>query len=71
MKAFLIKIAKFIPSLITDKDWDGDAAKFFGLALCVAGVVGFFYSLDGFQWLVGFGAGMIGTGKWAEEKTVP
>ena len=58
----------FIKSLVTDKDWDGDAAKFFGLALCVSGVVGFFLSKSDFQWLIGFGAAMIGSGKWAEEK---
>jgi hypothetical protein len=60
----------FIKSLVTDKDWDGDAAKLFGLALMVAGVVGFFLARSGFEWLIGFGATMIGTGKWAEEKNV-
>ena len=58
----------FIKSLVTDKDWDGDAAKIFGLALIIAGVVGFFLARSGFEWLIGFGATMIGTGKWAEEK---
>lgn len=59
---------KFIKSLVTDKDWDGDAAKFFGLVLIVAGLVGFFLGKSDFQWVIGFGATMIGTGKWAEEK---
>lgn len=58
----------FLLSLVTDKDWDGDAAKIFGLALIISGVVGFFLAKDEFQWLIGFGATMIGTGKWAEEK---
>lgn len=58
----------FFLSLVTDKDWDGDAAKFFGLALIISGVVGFFLGRSEFQWLVGFGATMIGTGKWSEEK---
>lgn len=58
---------KFLKSLVTDKDWDGDAAKVFGLALVAAGVAGFFLGKADFQWLVGFGAGMIGTGKWAEK----
>lgn len=62
------KIVLFFVSLVTDKDWDGDGAKFFGLALIIAGVVGFFRQLPEFQWLIGFGATMIGTGKWAEEK---
>ena len=62
------KIVLFIVSLVTDKDWDGDAAKFFGLALVVAGVVGFFKQIPDFEWLIGFGAVMIGTGKWSEER---
>ena len=66
VKAFF----KFFLSLVTDKDWDGDAAKLFGLALMVSGVVGFFLAKSGFEWLIGFGATMIGTGKWAEEKNV-
>jgi hypothetical protein len=59
---------KFFLSLITDKEWDGDGAKFFGLALIIAGLVGFFLGKSGFEWVIGFGAGMIGTGKWSEEK---
>lgn len=62
-----MKFFKFLVSLVTDKDWDGDAAKFFGLALIVAGLVGFFLGRSEFQWVIGFGAGMIGTGKWAEK----
>ena len=58
----------FIKSLVTDKEWDGDAAKVFGLALIIAGLVGFFLGKSDFQWVIGFGATMIGTGKWAEEK---
>ena len=64
IKAFF----KFLHSLITDKEWDGDAAKVFGLALIVAGIFGFFNAVPDFQWVIGFGATMIGTGKWAEEK---
>jgi len=64
VKAFF----NFLLSLVTDKDWDGDAAKVFGFGLMVAGVVGFFLARQGFEWLVGFGATMVGTGKWAEEK---
>lgn len=62
---------KFFLSLITDKEWDGDGAKFFGLALIIAGLVGFFLGRVGFEWVVGFGATMIATGKWAEEKNGP
>lgn len=58
----------FLKSLVTDKEWDGDAAKFFGLALIISGLIGFFLGKSDFQWVIGFGATMIGTGKWAEEK---
>ena len=58
----------FLLSLVTDKDWDGDAAKFFGLALIVVGLVGWWLGKSEFQWVIGFGATMIGTGKWSEEK---
>lgn len=62
-----MKFLKFLVSLVTDKDWDGDAAKFFGLALIIAGLVGFFLGKSEFQWVIGFGATMIATGKWAEK----
>lgn len=58
---------KFFKSLVTDKDWDGDAAKVFGLSLVVAGLTGFFLGKAGFEWVIGFGATMIATGKWAEK----
>jgi hypothetical protein len=68
MKAFIQKILKFLASLVTDRDWDGDAAKFVGIVLIAAGVAGFFYSKPDFQWVIITGAGMVGTGKWAEER---
>ena len=68
MKTFFQKILKFLASLVTDRDWDGDAAKVFGLALISAGVVGFFYSKPDFQWVIITGASMVGTGKWSEER---
>ena len=63
-----MKFFTFLASLVTDKDWDGDGAKFFGLALIIAGLVGFYLGKSDFQWVLGFGATMIGTGKWAEER---
>jgi len=68
MKAIVLKVLKFFHSLVTDKDWDGDTAKFFGLMLLGVGVYGFIRQIPDFQWVIGFGAGMIGTGKWSEEK---
>ena len=62
-----MKFLKFLLSLVTDKDWDGDGAKFFGLALILAGIVGWWLGKSDFQWVIGFGATMIATGKWAEK----
>ena len=63
-----MKFLKFLLSLVTDKDWDGDGAKFFGLALIITGLVGWWLGKSEFQWVIGFGATMIATGKWSEEK---
>lgn len=62
------KIITFFISLVTDKDWDGDGAKFAGFVLLILGLVGFFKQLSDFQWVIAFGAAMIGTGKWSEER---
>lgn len=61
---------KFFKSIFTDKDWDGDCSKTLGFILIVIGVVGFFLEKNSFQWLIVSGAGMIATGKIAEESTV-
>lgn len=58
---------KFIKSLFTDGEWDGDAVKVFGIALIVCGVVGFFFERANFQWLVGFGASLVATGKFSSQ----
>lgn len=58
---------KFFKSLFTDGEWDGDAVKVFGIALIVCGVVGFFMQKDSFQWLIGFGASLVATGKFSAQ----
>ena len=56
---------KFIKSLFTDGQWDGDLVKVFGAVLIVVGVVGFFMEKQNFQWLIGFGSSMAVTGKFS------
>lgn len=67
MKKFFANVWKFIKSLFTDIDWDGDPAKVFGAALMICGVVGFFFQKNDFQWLVMFGSGLIATGKFSKQ----
>lgn len=50
----------FIHSIFSDSEWDADLAKLTGFILVVVAVVGFFIQKDGWQWLMGFGAGLIG-----------
>lgn len=58
---------KVFTSLFTDREWDADSTKVFGFILVVAGVVGFFLDKSDFQWVVGFGATLISTGKFSKE----
>lgn len=67
MKEAILKALKFLASLVTDKDWDGDPAKVCGIALMVIGVIGFFCGIRDFQWVIGFGAGMIASGKFSSQ----
>jgi len=60
---------RFVKSLVTDKDWEWDAAKFFGLAIIVCGLVGFFLGKPSFEVLLVIGGTMITTGKWSEERS--
>jgi hypothetical protein len=66
IKAFFAAIWKFILSLFTDKDFDGDATKLFGLALIVIGVAGWFKGLDP-TFIIGFGAVLVATGKFSAQ----
>lgn len=58
---------KFLESLFTDREWDADATKIIGFAIVIAGLVGFFLGKSNFEWVVGFGAGLIATGKFSKE----
>lgn len=57
---------KFIKSLFTDGEWDGDLVKVIGFALIVTGVVGWFLHYDP-VFIVGFGAVLAATGKFSKQ----
>lgn len=57
---------RFIQSLFTDGSWDGDVTKLFGIALIVAGVVGWFLGRDP-VFIVGFGAALAASGKFSNQ----
>lgn len=54
-------------SLFTDRDWDTDITKVIGFIAVVIGFVGFFLEKPDFQWVIGFGAGLVATGKFSKE----
>lgn len=54
------KLKEIIKSMFTDKDWDADLSKIVGFILIIISIVGFFKQLSEWQWLLGFGAGLIG-----------
>lgn len=58
---------KAIKSLFTDKEWDADITKIIGFGIVIAGLVGFFLGKSDFQWVIGFGTGLIATGKFSSE----
>ena len=58
---------KIIKALFTDREWDADATKFFGFIIVVVGLVGFWLGKTDFQWIVGFGASLIASGKFSKE----
>ena len=58
---------KFLKSLFTDIEWDGDLTKVAGLVLVALGVIGFFLEKPGFEWLIGFGGGLVSTGKFSKQ----
>ena len=66
IKAFFAAIWKFILSLFTDKDWDGDLVKVAGVALIVIGIIGWFQGRDP-AFIIGFGAALAATGKFSAQ----
>jgi len=66
MKKFFAGIMKFIKSLFTDGEWDGDLVKVMGFALIVTGVVGWFMGRDP-AFIVGFGSLLAATGKFSKQ----
>lgn len=61
------KKKNWFTSLFSDKDWDSDLTKVLGFAIIMAGLVGFFLGKSDFQWVVGFGATLVATGKFSKE----
>jgi len=57
---------KFIKSLFTDGDWDGDIVKVLGFALIATGVVGWWFGKDP-AYIIGFGAALCATGKFSKQ----
>ncbi len=57
---------KFIRSLFTDGEFDGDLVKVAGFALIVTGVVGWFLGKDP-AFIVGFGAALAASGKFSKQ----
>ena len=60
------KIHQFI-SLFTDREWDTDLTKVLGFFIILAGLTGFFLNKSDFQWVIGFGATLVATGKFSKE----
>ena len=58
---------KFIKSLVTDGQWDGDLTKVFGIALIVVGIIGWFRGLADPQWIVGLGCTLAASGKFSAQ----
>lgn len=54
-------------SLFTDREWDTDLTKVLGFLIILAGLTGFFLNKSDFQWVIGFGATLIATGKFSKE----
>ena len=58
---------KFIKSLLTDGQWDGDLTKVFGAVLIVVGIVGWLFFDRDPAYVIGFGALLAATGKFSAQ----
>lgn len=61
------KIFKQVASLFTDREWDADITKIAGVAIVAMGLYGWWLGKAEFQWVVGFGAAMVTSGKFTKE----
>lgn len=61
------KTKNWFTALFTDREWDADLTKVFGFIVVLAGLVGFFLCKPDFMWVIGFGAGLISSGKFSKE----
>ena len=53
--------------MFTDREWDTDLTKVLGFFIILAGLTGFFLNKSDFQWVIGFGATLVATGKFSKE----
>ena len=58
---------KFLKSLFTDGEWDGDITKVLGFCIVIAGVVGWFKGLNDVELIIGFGATLAASGKFSKQ----
>lgn len=59
---------KSLKALFTDNEWDLDLSKVIGFVCMVAGLVGYFKQLNGFEWIIGTGIGLLGLSKAVDGK---
>lgn len=58
---------KFLKSLVTDGEWDGDLTKVLGLAIVIVSLVGWLvYDRDPTV-VLAFGSGLVATGKFSKQ----
>ena len=67
MKNWFEKAGKFILSLITDSDWDGDATKVMGIILIIISVIGFFCAIADWAIMLGIGTTALVSGKFTKQ----
>jgi hypothetical protein len=59
-------VIKFLKSLFTDIQWDGDLTKVVGFAIVACGIVGWFLGRDP-VFMLGFGGALIASGKFSAQ----